>query len=163
MELKSSSTLTTNPNGVVDIDLSDGTITLNGRNSSFFIQPGALSFGWGSSSIDPSSIDPNLAINNQAINRTVVYFDLLGKNWCSLKVSYATGTQSSRVFNINGTEVQETQNTKLDITIHVHRWPRIVATVAAGYVVFETGVVSVAPRVLPWLGEKIPVLALILV
>jgi hypothetical protein len=46
VELKTKGALTTNPKGVVDVDLSDGTITFNtGPNSSFFIQPSALSIG----------------------------------------------------------------------------------------------------------------------
>lgn len=92
-------------------------------------------------------------------NATVVDLDLLGKNWCSLKVSHATGNETVKVFNVDGTEVEHTTEREWDVTINVHRWTRIVAVAAAVYFVFEAGVAAVAPRVLPWIGKTIPALA----
>ncbi len=48
--------------------------------------------------------------------------------------------------------------TDLDVTMNVHRWPRIIAVVAAVYFVFQAGVAAVAPGAASWVLEKIPVL-----
>jgi|GEM_PF-5510238 len=161
VELKTKGTLTTNPKGIVDVDLSDGTITFNtGPNSSFFIQPSALSIGWKSSSPPPGNVTPpNPEVQIASINQTVIDVDLFGKNMLSFKVSYATGMESSRVVNVNGTDVKITDEKDLDVTINVHRWPRIVMAAAALYFVFEAGAAAIAPRVIPWMVEKVPALA----
>ena len=161
VELKTKGTLTTNPKGIVDVDLSDGTITFNtGPNSSFFIQPSALSIGWKSSSPPPGNVTPpNPDVQIASINQTVIDVDLFGKNMLSFKVSYATGMERSQVFNVNGTDVRKTSETDLDVTINVHRWPRIVMAAAALYFVFEAGAAAIAPRAIPWMVEKVPALA----
>jgi hypothetical protein len=161
VELKTKGTLTTNPKGIVDVDLSDGTITFNtGPNSSFFIQPSALSIGWKSSSPPPGNVTPpNPDVQIASINQTVIDVDLFGKNMLSFKVSYATGMERSQVFNVNGTDVRKTSETDMDVTINVHRWPRIVMAAAALYFVFEAGAAAIAPRVIPWMVEKVPALA----
>jgi len=161
VELKTKGTLTTNPKGIVDVDLSDGTITFNtGPNSSFFIQPSALSIGWKSSSPPPGNVTPpNPDVQIASINQTVIDVDLFGKNKLSFKVSYATGMESSRVVNVNGTDVKITDEKDLDVTINVHRWPRIVMAAAALYFVFAAGAAAIAPRVIPWMVEKVPALA----
>ena len=161
VELKTKGALTTNPKGIVDVDLSDGTITFNtGPNSSFFIQPSALSIGWKSSSPPPGNVTPpNPDVQIASINQTVIDVDLFGKNMLSFKVSYATGMERSQVFNVNGTDVRKTSETDLDVTINVHRWPRIVMAAAALYFVFEAGAAAIAPRVIPWMVEKVPALA----
>ncbi len=146
IRLTTKGTLTTNPKGVVDIDLSDGTVTFNvGDNSSFFIQPGALSFGWKSSNPPPKQI-AIVASNVQTVtvNQTVVDFDLFGKNMLSLKVSHGIGNEDSQVFDVNGTEVKRIVETKLDVAVSVHRWPRVIAAATALYFVWD-GVVAVAP------------------
>ena len=159
VELKTKGALTTNPKDIVDVDLSDGTITFNtGPNSSFFIQPSALSIGWKSSGL-PITNKGNPNKQTVAINQTVVDFDLfVGTNMLSLKVSHAVGSEKSTTFNLNGTEVKQTSETELDVTMNVHRWPRIVAAIAALYFVFQGGVAIAAPRVVPWILEKIPAL-----
>lgn len=155
--LKIKPTLTTNPDGIVDINLGDGTITFNGKNGNFFIQPTTLSFGWGTSIYQ--STDATTGIIHHTVNRKVVDIDLFGENMLSFKVSHATGTEDSRIANINGTDVKETLETELNVTVNVHRWPRVIAAVAAVYFVFEAGVTAIAPRVLPWAVEKIPAIA----
>jgi hypothetical protein len=89
----------------------------------------------------------------------VIDVDLFGKNMLSFKVSYATGMESSRVVNVNGTDVKITDEKDMDVTINVHRWPRIVMAAAALYFVFEAGAAAIVPRVIPWMVEKVPALA----
>jgi hypothetical protein len=156
VELQTKNTLTTNPKGAVDIDFSDGTITFNGKNTSVFIQPGALSFGWGSSIYQGTTQDGTIY---HAINKNVVDIDVFGKNMLSFKVSHMTGTEASRIAQVDGTDVKKTLETEVDVAINVHRWPRVIVGAAAVYFAFEAGVTVVAPRVLPWVAEQITAVA----
>jgi hypothetical protein len=121
----------------VDIDFSDGTITFNGKNTSVFIQPGALSFGWG------SSLSSNKS-NVVSINHTVVDFDVIGPNALSLKVSHVEGNQTVIKDDfIQGTKVQLKGEDTIEVEISIHRWPRILATAMSVYVLFQTGALQV--------------------
>ncbi len=98
-ELKEETRLTTNPDGIVDLNLGNGAITFQGKNSSFFVQPSALSFGW-ESKFDSPLPSQQEGPNVRSISRTVVDFDLLGENLLSLKVSHAAGTETFKRFQI---------------------------------------------------------------
>ncbi len=149
--LKIKPTLTTNPDGVVDVNLGDGTITFNGKNGNFFIQPTALSFGWGGS-LKPDNLNPNV-IN---VNQTVIDFDLGGPNFLSLKVSHAEGSQMiTKEGYVENTKVQEVGETDLEVTVNVHRWPRVVAAVGAVYVLFQAGVLEAVSAGIPVLAERL--------
>ncbi|GAB4549055.1 MAG: hypothetical protein Fur002_26140 [Anaerolineales bacterium] len=150
MAVKTKGTITANPRGWLDIDFSDGTITFSGEHNSVFIQPGALSFGW-SSGTNPTKL-PNGSLR-KTINTTTVDFDLLGKNWCSLKVSHASGPETTRVVNLDGTEIQETDSITMNVTMNIHRWPRIVAVAGAVYLVWPA--VAAALTMAPALADKI--------
>ncbi len=136
-ESKVKETVTTNPAGWLDVNFGDGTITLKGKYIHFFIQPGALSFGWQKS---PSAQIVNEAVI-QPISITTIDFDVLGKNWEALKVSHASGTAIHTSVTIEGTEVEQTHESTLTVEIQVYRWPRIflgaLVGIGVAYVAFE--------------------------
>lgn len=145
--LKIKPTLTTNPDGIVDINLGDGTITFNGKNGNFFIQPTALSLGWGGN-LKPDSL------NVVKVNQTVADFDLGGPNFLSIKVSYAEGIQTIKEGYVEGTKVQSAEETDVEVTVNVHRWPRVVAAVGAAYVLFKVGALEAVKVGVPVAAEK---------
>lgn len=137
----------------MDVNLGDGTITFNGKNGNFFIQPTALSFGWGGSLELPPEKN---AIRSFSVNQIVVDFDIGGPNFLSLKVSYAQGVKNiAEEAYIDGTKVQATGETDLEVTVNTHRWPRIVAAIGAVYVLFQAGVLETVYTGAPVLAKRL--------
>ena len=158
LNLKTQDTFTVNPKGWLDLDFSDGTITFSGNNNSLYIQPAALNMGWSTSSNLRTITSNGMTFEESVVNKTTVDIDLFGENMFSFKVSNAVGNKISQTVNVDGTDIQRVQATDLDVSLKVHRWPRIIAAAAAVYLVFEVGATVIAPSVVPWIIEKLPLL-----
>lgn len=89
----------TNPAGHLDINFSNGRITLQGEEKTdgsrvdYFIQPSALSFG---QIISTPTDRPDIRV----VNVSTIDIDVLGKNWASLKVSQSIGTSTSKTYTL---------------------------------------------------------------
>lgn len=151
VSLEVGTTLTTNPNGYLGINASNGTISLDrGDNTSLFLQPFSLSGGWTSSS---NSEKLSGDISRKLVNQTTIDIDLVGKNWCSFKYVTSTGTEITEAIHWQGTEIQRTSSSSLDVTMSVHRWPRIILGAAVAY--FAWPAIVVAGTYLAGFGDKL--------
>jgi hypothetical protein len=136
IDVETTSKLTSNPSGWVDLNFSNGRITFkgtpdaNGRRTNYFVQPFALSAGH--ISVTPLVENPQV----KRVDVSTYDIDLLSlKNWASLKVSQATGTSISHLHTLpTGEEVEESEGFQLKVTVNIHRWPRIL--VIAGAVIY---------------------------
>jgi hypothetical protein len=123
--------ITSNPSGWVDVNFSNGRLTLRGRPNAegvqvgFFLQPGSLSFGWTNSSPLAGQLAMSqTAQSARAVNITTVDFDIGGQDWLSFKVSEASGVAVSERHPFQDGEFQITNTTLDEVSIQTHRWPR---------------------------------------
>ena len=141
--LESTTKLTSNPSGKVDINFSNGRLTFkgteqNGIRQDWFVQLFALSFGHATHDL-----------NRSQLNVTTVDIDLIGPNWASVKVSQASGIVTT--MTTEDGKFTSTTTTLGKVDISVHRYPRLVVGVAGLVLLFKVGVALV-----PALAPAIP-------
>jgi len=125
--------VTTNPSAPIDVNLANGRVTFrlpktdDQTTREFFVQPGALSFGW-SELMRPSPItnEDGLVGTSRPVGVTVIDVDIGGANWLSLKVSQAGGAAVSTSHVVGEQEFRHTTTNLTDGTVTVHRWTRLV-------------------------------------
>jgi hypothetical protein len=145
ISIETTSKLTSNPSGWVDLNFSNGRITFkgtpdaDGRRTNYFIQPFALSFGY-------ISLTPTRNPRVKTVNVSTYDFDVLSlKNWASLKISHSVGTSSSDPYTLpTGEKIEKTESFALQGTVSIHRWPRILVVAGVLYYVWAVAGVGVA-------------------
>lgn len=146
VSIDTTSKLTSNPPGWVDLNFSNGRITFKGEQRpdgsrvDYFIQPFALSAG------QISSIPMDDDSQTKTVNVSTIDIDVLSvKNWASLKVSQSTGLSTSETYPLpTGETIEASESIQLQTTVNIHRWPRILVVAGVLYYVWVVAGVGVA-------------------
>jgi len=130
--------VTSNPSGLIDINLANGRITFStprregGSRSAWYIQPGSL--GFGVISTTPIEGVSDLPVegawdSGEFVSVTAIDLDIVGRNWASFKVSHGEGTTFAANHEFDDGEIRRSRANLALVEMTVHRWPRVVVAV----------------------------------
>jgi hypothetical protein len=145
--------VTANPSGRLNINLSNGRVTLRGSEDDYgnrkdwFLQFGSLSFGSIISRPTSPGRLPEDVDSGSQISVTTFDFDYFGSNWLSWKLSQAQGETLSTVHRVGAVDVKHTSTNLAQIDMRVFRHPRLIA-IAGGLFVLGKAGIALAPHLL---------------